>query len=290
LTLFVPGLLTLLTLPLTAGAQPAKIDTLRIGIDRGLTGSESDARASAGMESLKAYIKEETGLDNDIVRQKSWREVAEQLAGKKLHLGVFEGYQFAWAREKYSDLKPLAVAVNVELYPVACVVAQSTDAATDFVGLRGHSLAVPATGRGFPRLFMERQSDANGQKLEAFFSKLTTPDNVEEALDDLVDGKLQAVVVERAALEAYKRRKPGRFKRLKEVVQSKPFPPSVVAAYGAVLDDATLKRFQNSLLGASRNEKGQTLLTLFHLTGFQSLPAEFERVLADTRKDYPAPK
>ena len=47
---------------------------------------------------------------------------------------------------------------------------------------------------------------------------------------------------------------------------------------------------QKSVLDASNNEKGQTLLTLFHLTGFETAPQDFDKVLADTLKEYPPPK
>ncbi len=57
-----------------------------------------------------------------------------------------------------------------------------------------------------------------------------------------------------------------------------------------VLDDATLRRFQEGLLNAKRKEKGERLLTLFRLTGFEAVPKDFDAVLAETRKAYPAAK
>jgi ABC-type phosphate/phosphonate transport system substrate-binding protein len=136
-------------------------------------------------------------------------------------------------------------------------------------------------------LFVERQAQAAGKKLDAFFSKVATKENAEDALDDVVDGVIQATVVDRAALEAYKRRKPGRFKQLKPAAESKPFPPVVVAYYGTNLDDATLRRFRDGLLGAAKKERGQMMLTLFRLTGFEPVPDDFGKVLAETRKNYP---
>jgi ABC-type phosphate/phosphonate transport system substrate-binding protein len=173
---------------------------------------------------------------------------------------------------------------------VAYVVVQRDDPAKDFAGLKGHTLAIPDTGQSFLRLFVDRQSEAAGKKADDFFAKIATPDNVEDALDDLVDGKVQAVAVDRAALEAYKRRKPGRFKQLKEVAHSERFPPVVVAYYGSNLDDATLRRFKDGLLGAAKKERGQTLLTMFRLTGFVEPPEDFAKVLAETRKAYPPPE
>jgi ABC-type phosphate/phosphonate transport system substrate-binding protein len=272
-----------------AHGQQAKVDVLRIGTSGTLTGEASSAREKAAMDTLHDFIKEETGLNNEILRQKSWRELADKMAKGELQLGVFQGYEFAWAQEKRPDLKPLAIAVNVYRYPVAYVLARRDNPATDFAGLQGQSLALPATGEAFVRLFVERQSRAAGKALGAFFSKVSPRDNYEDALDDVVDGVVQAAVADRAALEAYRQRKPGRFKQLKEVAHSQPFPPAVVTYYGSALDQATLERFKDGLLGAAKKEKGQMLLTLFRLTSFETPPDDFGQVLAQTRKAYPPP-
>jgi ABC-type phosphate/phosphonate transport system substrate-binding protein len=288
------GLLTLASLlaisGVTAPAQDKKIDVLHIGTSGKLTASDEGGKEKSGLDTLHSYIKDETGLENEIVRQKDWQELSGKMAKGELQLGVFPGYEFAWAQEKHGDLKPLALAINVYTYPTAYVVAKRDNAAKDFAGLKGQTLAVPDTGEGFLRLFVDRQSEVAGKKADEFFSKITTPDNVEDALDDVVDGKVQAIVVSRSSLEAYKRRKPGRFKQLKEVAHSEPFPPVVVAYYGSKLDEATLQRFKDGLLGASKKERGQTLLTMFHLTAFETPAEDFGKVLAETRKAYPPPE
>ncbi len=285
---FVPpacALAALLLVWVGAGAgRQAKVDVLRIGTSGGLATEKKEASA---LETLKAFIKEETGMDNEILRQKDWRELVDRLAKGELHLGVLQGYEFAWAREKYAGLKPLALAVNVHTYPVAHVVTRQNNKAKGFSDLQGQSLALPETGQRFLRLFVDHQAQAAGKKAEGFFSKITTPDNVEDALDDAVDGVVDAVAADRAALEAFKRRKPGRFRQLKEVARSKPFPPPLIAYYGKALDEATRERFRTALLGASRKEKGETTLTLFRLTGFVAVPEDFDKVVAETRKTYP---
>jgi hypothetical protein len=101
---------------------------------------------------------------------------------------------------------------------------------------------------------------------------------------------VQVAVVDRVGLEAYRRRKPGRFNRLRELMHSQAFPPPLVVYYDGILDKATRQRFLDGLLGANQKEKGQSLLTLFKLTGFIVPPNNFEQVLAETRKAYPPPK
>jgi ABC-type phosphate/phosphonate transport system substrate-binding protein len=274
-----------LSIPFAAASgRQGKPNFLHIGTSRPLSGERNE---KSSLETLRAFIKDETGLDSEITQQKDWSELAQKMSKGQLEVGVFQGYEFAYAKEKYPDLKPLAVAVNVYVYPVAYVVTRKEDKIQDFAGLQGKSLAMVNGGAGFLQLFVQRQSEAAGKKMEAFFSKIVSRENYEDVLDDVVDGAADAAVVERAALEAYKRRKPGRFNHLRPVVQSKPFPPAVVASYGNFVDEETRNNFRDGLLNAANKEKGQTMLTLFRLTGFQTPPPDFDKVLAETRAAYP---
>lgn len=280
---------TLLAVLGAAGdGRAADVDVLRIGRTGALTGKADGPNEKTALDELHAYIKEEIGLESDIRGPKGWQEVAEKMAAGQLEVSVFQGYEFAWAQEKRADLKPLAVAVNVVRYPTACVITRRDASGADLASLKGRSLSLPVASEGVLRLFLERHSDVGGKKMEDYFSKVTLADDAEDTLDDVVDGAAQVAGVERATLDAYKERKPGRFKQLKEVVCSQPFPPTVVAYYGSVVDEATLRRLKDGLLGASGKPKGQTLLTLAHLTGFEAVPEDFGHVIAETRKAYPA--
>jgi ABC-type phosphate/phosphonate transport system substrate-binding protein len=285
------ALVGLVALPgVMVNGQQAKVDVLRIGTSGTLTAEkESGGKEKGALETLKGFIKEETGLNNTIERQKDWRELTDKMAKGQLQLGVFQGYEFAWAQEKHGDLKPLALAVNIYRYPIAYVVTRRDNAAKDFAGLQGQSLCLPNTGQHYLRLFVEHESQVSGKDRTAFFSKITSQDNAEDALDDVVDGTVQATAVDRTTLEAFKRRKPGRFNQLKEIAHSQPFPPVTVAYYDKVLDEATLRRFRDGLLNAGKKEKGRTMLTLFKLTGFDAVPEDFGKVLAETRTTYPPP-
>lgn len=289
------GLGILIAAALAAGplalvaAREEKVD-LHIGSSGNLAPAKEASKEKGNLATLRNFIKEETGLTNDIVQQKDWRDLADKLAKGQLQIGVFQGYEFAWAAEQHPELKPLALAVNLDRYPIVFVVTGRTNKAKDFTGLQGQSLALPDGGPPYLRLFAEKECKGQDKSLKDFFSKVVTDQSVEDAIDDAVDGKVDAVVVDRAALEAYKEQKPGRFKKLKEVGKSEPLPPVVIAYYDKVLDDATRKRFELGLYGASKKEKGRTMLNLFHLTGFDMPPADFSKVLADTRKNYPPPK
>jgi len=269
-----------------ATGRQGKPKVLLIGTS-GTLSSGSPSREKAALKKLKSFIKEETGLDNKIVRQKNWRELAKKMADGKLHLGVFQGDEFAWARQKHAKLEPLTLGVNVDRYPVASVVTRRDSKITRFADLRGKTITMPSSSPRFLRTFLDHQC---GKKPEDYFSKIKQQENVEDALDDAVDGVVAAAVVERASLEAYRRRKPGRFKQLKEVVRSQPFPPVIIAYYDNALDESSRRRFRTGLLGASRKERGRMMLTLFRLTGFEAVPADFSKVVARTQKTYPPPR
>jgi ABC-type phosphate/phosphonate transport system substrate-binding protein len=274
--------------PWTA-AQDAKTTPLLIGSSGNLASPTPGTKETSALETLRRFIKDETGLDNEIVRQKDWRVLAARMAKGELKIGVFQGYEFAWAQEEYPKLEPLALAVNGYRYPVVYVVTRRDDTAKDFAGLAGQSLGLAGNGQPLLRFYVRRQSEAEGKKLDAFFSKVTAPENIEDALDDVVDGVVQATAVDRTALEAYKRRKPGRFSKLKDVAHSQPFPPAVVAYYDSSLDEVTRQRFRQGLIGANRKERGEMMLTLFRLTGFEAVPEDFNKILANVRKTYPVP-
>ena len=105
----------------------------------------------------------------------------------------------------------------------------------------------------------------------------------------MVDGTVQAAVVDGVGLEAYKRRKPGRFAKLKELLKSELFPDTVVAYHRGALDDATLERFRSGLMRADKTATGRLLLMLWTLTAFEAVPPDYEQMLGDIAKAYPAP-
>lgn len=265
-----------------------KDDILHIGSSGSLT-TTSNVKEDDALETLRSFIKEETGMENQIIKEKNWQELTDKLGKKELQIGVYHGFEFAWAKDKLPDLKPLMLAVRVHPFSKAFVIANKSNQAADFAGLAGQTLSIPVASSGFPELFVEREAQAAGKKLDAFFSKVSKPAEAEDAIDDVVDGVVQATVVDQTVLESYRRRKPGRFAKLKLVAQSQPFPPAVIAYKDKALDEATLQRFRDGLIKASTKERGQRMLNMFRLTGFELPPAEFEKVLSETKQKYPAP-
>jgi ABC-type phosphate/phosphonate transport system substrate-binding protein len=264
-------------------------DTLTIGVSGDLTLKPPTTSKSAD-KTLKSFIKEQTGMDSVITTEKGWRDLVDKLENKKEQLGVFQGYEFAWAQEKFKNLVPLSIAVNIYRYTTVYVIVNRDNKAATFADLKGQSLEYAGDEQPCVKLFVDRQCQDAGSKAGRFFSKITYKENIEVVLDDVVDGVVQVTVADRAGLEAYKRRKPGRFKQLKEVARSQPFPPAIIAYRRNAVAENLLKRFRRGLEGAREHETGKMMLTLFHLTGFEDPPKDLDKVLARTRKAYPPEK
>jgi ABC-type phosphate/phosphonate transport system substrate-binding protein len=264
-------------------------DVLKIGTSI-TTKAEDESRGKGATETLQEYIRDETGLNPEINRLGDWRKVLEGVNKGELKVGLFQGFEFAWAREQQPQLMPLALGINVQPNPVITVVTSTKNAAQDFAGLKGQSISIPVQGQSVLRLVVEAETKKAGGKLDTFFNKVVTNQQIEDALDDVVDGVVAATAVDRIALDAFKRRKPGRFNQLKELVSSPPLPPVVVAYHPDKLDAATRAKFEKSLLEAGKKDRGKNVLSLFRLTEFVPAPADFDKLLADTRKLYPVEK
>jgi len=268
-------------------------NVLKIGNSGGFTSSARDKQQEEGaQQSLSDFIKSQTGFNNVLTQDKSWDSLAQKMSKGEIHVGVFQGYEFAWAKAKYPKLEAIALPINLHRNPVAKIIVRKNKEASikSFDDLKGKTLTIPANGQPYLRLFIDKLAHEKSTTADKYFSKINTPENLEDALDDVVDGKDVAAVVDQAALDAFKRRKPGRFNQLQEIAHSTPFPPIVIADYNDVLSPETKQTLKDGLMMSHLLEKGQTLLTLFHLTEIVSVPRDFDKVLEETRKNYPPPE
>jgi ABC-type phosphate/phosphonate transport system substrate-binding protein len=285
ITRFLSGLAcSVLAVAALAADRPA---ILQIGSSGSLTKELPRSKVEAANDALKKLILTETSFKSDLVVSGSLDKLEADIKSGKLHLGLFQGYEFAWARQNNPNLKALAISVNQYPKLVLSVLAKSDSQATDLTAFKGKVLAMPVVSLDHGKLFIAKQLD--GKKPEEYFSKVTAPESVEDALDDVVDGIAQATVVDQVVLDSYKRRKPGRFSKLKEI-QKAEFPVPVVVYQEGVLDMATLNKFRDGVIHAKKTAEGRRVLELWKLTGFEVVPAQFDEELAAVLKAYPAPK
>lgn len=248
-----------------------------------------DGLVASIVQPFSALLEAQTGVPGRLVPGGDALTVGRQLAEDKIHLAVLHGIEFAWARSRYPELRPLMIAVNQQRRLRANLVVRSDTRGDGFASLQGKCLALPKGSREHCRVFLEKHCRDCGKEPAQLFGKITAPPNFEDALDDVVDGDVQACVVDGVALECFKRRKPGRFTRLRVAMQSEIFPAGVLAYRPGCLSEDRLRRFRDGMLNADRSPAGRQLMTLWRLTGFEDVPPDYEEIVAQIVKAYPPP-
>jgi len=235
-------------------------------------------------------MKQFTGMNGQIVPGGDGFQVGKHLTDKKLDLAVFHGLEFAWAQARHPELRPLMVAINKHRHVRAHVVVRKEGDISTFSDLRGKDVALPKRSKDYCRLFLERSCcECGREKMKDFFGKVHTPFSVEDALDEVCQGTIQAAIVDCNALENYQELKPGCFKRLKVLKDSENFPAAVIAYRHGTLNEATLNQFRSGLLKANETPQGQQMMQLWKITAFEHVPADYAQTVADILKAYPPP-
>lgn len=282
------GMLIAVALGLGADRPAEPPQPLRIGLVQSLFRDVPPPLVEMLAQPFRSLMHAQTGLRGQLYTIPDWQELSRQLHEDKLHLGVFHGVEFAWAREQYADLKPLCIAINQQRELYAYVVVRQDQNWKDFADLKGTTLAVPLRTREHCRLFLERLCRTSGQTPAQFFARCTRPLTVETALDDVLRGKVQAALVDSVSLRCYEQVKPGCYARLRPLAKSERFPAAVIVYRQGTLSAATLDRLKNGLLTAHQNERSRELMHLWKLTAFETLPAGYEQDLDNILKSYPA--
>jgi ABC-type phosphate/phosphonate transport system substrate-binding protein len=273
----------------TAWARAGDPESMRVCVVRSLFRDVPESLVNLSIPPFRALVLTETGLDSTVLPPLPHDQLADRLAKGDLQIGVFQGVEFAWEQQRHPELVALAIGVNQARNRHGYLLVATNSPLSKWDDLAGKSLAIPCRSKEHCLLFVERHCRADGKEFPQILSKTTAPATAEDALDDVVDGLVQAAVVDGFAMKAYERRKPGRFARLKVLFASECFPDPVVAYRSHSLDDATIRRLQKGLTGAHKGLIGRNLLMLWSLTGFEPVPPEFDRLLLTIAKAYPPP-
>ena len=86
--------------------------TIRLVIVRSLFRDIPEPFIKITMIPFQALMYEQTGMNSDLAPPTDAYDLGKKLANHQVELGVFQGFEFAWVREKYPELKPLVIAVN----------------------------------------------------------------------------------------------------------------------------------------------------------------------------------
>jgi ABC-type phosphate/phosphonate transport system substrate-binding protein len=263
--------------------------TMRIGVIRSIFQDTDDSTVRASIKRFKGLIERDTEIPAESTTIPDIWTMAADLMQKKLQLGVACGHEFAWGREKYPALQPLVIAVNQKPYVRAYVLVNAKSSARDFTDLAGKSLALALHTKPYCRLYIERACLARGRDWQKYFGTVSRPANLEDALDDVVDGAADCAVVDGVGLGRFKARKPVRFAKLRDVASSEPFPASVVFYRPRAVPADTLDRYRDALLRLPETPDGKQVMLEWKLTRFENVPDDYDQALRNIAKLYPAP-
>jgi ABC-type phosphate/phosphonate transport system substrate-binding protein len=271
------------------GMGELKPGGLHIGLSGTLMRDVPEVLIRASARPLQELIESQTNLKTEFTVVPDPDKLAERLAAGEATLGVFPGCEFAWVRQQYPDLCPLVVAVNGSPHVHALVLVRNAATAKSFGDLQTLTIALPRGNRQHCLLFFERSCRAAGGDPDKFFNRVERPASAEEAIDGLIDGQVDAVLIDGATLEGYLRRKPGRGSQVRELVRSETFPAAVVAYQAGAVDETCLRNCRDGLLSAKQTAVGRQALVLWRMTGFEPVPKDYEQTLATIAKAYPKP-
>jgi ABC-type phosphate/phosphonate transport system substrate-binding protein len=275
--------------PAAPAGAAATSGTVRIGLVGTLFRDTPEPMVQMMIRPFKTLLESQTGVTGQIVASGDADTLGRQIKEDQVQLGVFHGVEFAWARAKFPELRPLLICVNEQRFLRALLVIRKDDPAASPADLYGKSIALPRLSREHCRLFLERRCAKGGCHVEKSFPELTAPTDVEDALDSVFEKQVSGAIVDAVALDGYAKRKPGRASKLRTLQQSEVFPCAVVAYNPGVLPDHLLERFRDGMIGARETVRGRQLLELCRITRFESVPPEYDQMLLDIAKAYPPP-
>lgn len=270
---------------LKAGDEaPPKI--IKLGVLAGMFRDVSPALVHAAATPFQDLFRKQTGVESEVEMFAHCDSLASQLKEKKLHFGVFHGFEWAWLKGRYPELQPLAVTVTPKKIQ-ACLVIHSNSKVEKPAELQGACVAVPLGAKAHTYLYLDRLQ----QTLPPGCCQLAPHDErgSDEILDAVSEGKTPAALMDLATLAAYQDSKPGKGRRLKVLCQSDPFPATVVVFRTGGVDQNTVEKIRSGLVKAKDNPHGRAFLFLWQLKGFEESNAGYEAQLQTVLKAYPPP-
>ena len=260
---------------------------LKIGMLQGMFRDVQPNMVQALAKPFRDLMLKQTGFTGDVEILDDPLALADRLKEKKVQIGVFHGFEFAWAKQRCDDLIPLIVTQPPGGKVQAVVVVHKTFEGKSLADLKADAVHIPRGAKAHSLAFLDKARTG----LDAAHAKPTpkvtlTP---EEVLNAVASGEAKAALVDVCALDGYQFLQPGAFKALKVLERSEAFPPAVVAYRKGSLSDEDAARIRKGLASASKTASGKMLMTMWNLKGFEEPPAEYQASLDTILKAYPVP-
>jgi ABC-type phosphate/phosphonate transport system substrate-binding protein len=274
--------------PRLIAADPAAAD-IKIGVVESMFRDIPPKGVEVVLQKFTDLVELQTGFRVQIEVAGDAHALGKMVSAGKYQMGVFNGFEFAWAREKAAGLKPLLIAINRQREVTAHLIVRKDAPYQDITGLQGKVLIQHWRCRAFARLFLERHCLARAQVLPtALFGTINTEiASPEEALDLVVDKEADAAILDGASLELYKKNNPNKFKNIRDLCMPDCFPASVLAYNKDALTEKQVECFEKGMLNANQSAKGKEMMKWCGMTSFESIPENYEAMLKTVMEKYP---
>ncbi len=260
---------------------------IQIGMVQGMFRDIQPAVVQAMSHPLRQLIHKQTGLTGDVDIVPDALTLADRMKAGRYQLGVFHGFEFAWARTRDPNLVPLAVTVPPGRKLQACVVVQKDSPAASLADLKDEPILVHRGTKAHCLAYLDRLRA--GLPTTTAAPKTKPPISAEEALDAVVSGNAAAALVDISALIGYRTLQPGAYKQLRVLCESESFPQTVIAYQKGSLSEETAGKIRQLLIEAHTSAAGKPLMMLWNLRGFEDVPADYGAQLDRIAKSYPPP-
>lgn len=263
--------------------------SVRIGLVSSLFRDTSEPLMQIIMRPFKSLLETQTGMSGRLVSGGDAYHLSQRLKEGDVHLGIFHGVEFAWAKAKFPQLKPLLIAVNQQRFLRAHLIVRADSSIQSVDDLKGRVVGLPNLSREHCWLFLERRCVPIDQTPDKFFSRVSRSRDGAYAIDDVIDGTLHAAVIDDAELNTYQKQYPEQFTKIKDLLRSETFPCAVIAYYPGFLPDNLLDQFRSGMLTAKDSRQGRQMMHMCRITSFEDVPDDFDKLLDDISKAYPPP-
>ncbi len=260
---------------------------LKIGMLSGMFRDVPPSMMHALAKPFRDLMQKQTGFTGDVQIFDDPIALADALAKDTVQLGVFHGFEYAWARESHEDFRPLIITQPPGGKVQGLLVVNKDNEASTLADLGQAAVAVPRGAKAHTLVYLEKQRKC--QKCDIPEPDFQTDHTPEDVLNAVATGKSAACLVDVCALEGYRLLNPGQAKRLKTLGESEAFPPAVIAYRKNELTEEQVEILRTGLSTASKTPSGKMLMTLWSLKGFEVPKKDYETALDSIIKAYPAP-
>ncbi|QVL33035.1 PhnD/SsuA/transferrin family substrate-binding protein [Telmatocola sphagniphila] len=232
-------------------------------------------------------VYDTTGMNSLVTHDRDWASVAEKLEKGDYEVAVFLGHEFAWAKEKYPDFEPMVCSAPLHKTQQAFFIVKYDNEAKSIADLKDSKIALPHGFVDHSLLYFQsqvRKCLGDDCKLNGVYC----PETIEDALNDVINGKASMALTDSASWEYFQNNQPGRASNLKVMCSSEVFPAACIAYRKGKLNPNTVDQMTNGLIGASKNANALALLRMIKLQGFEPISKTYNDELKKIAQLYPS--